>query len=417
MALSKCTLSPTQSLRFLGYLSNSVLQAFILPEDKKAKFITLRESILSLDSVDLKTLQRFAGKTTSFSIAVPAARLYTRGVFRAIARHTKQPNRLLRLTPELRNEIAFWRFLDNWQGHLPWHDERHIVVSFYADASNSGWGAVVLPHNGTPITLRDYWQPNQIGQPIMVKEALALLNALSAVAPSLVNSRVDARTDNSALLHVWANQGGKHSLVNAIIKSIFQLTLRHNISLTRCHSPSKGKLADAPSRVLSAADCMLANCFWVSLEVRWGPHSVDLMALDSNVHNGGDGKPLRHFSPWPTPGSDGVNIFAQYLSPSINAYVFPPIPLIGPVLRFLKSSGCRFTLVVPDLFPRRFWWPLVNSQALDKIRLGSVSQVDVLLFPSRAGVFTTRPLPWDLWAFRLDYSHVNPCTSDNLPPS
>ena len=65
----------SQRVRFLGYFSDSVLMAFILPEDKKLKFKTLREFILSQKSVDLKTLQRFAGKTTSFSIAVPAARL------------------------------------------------------------------------------------------------------------------------------------------------------------------------------------------------------------------------------------------------------------------------------------------------------------------------------------------------------
>ena len=63
--------------------------AFVLPEDKKLKFRTLREFILSQESVDLKTLQRFAGKTTSFSIAVPATRLYTRASFRAISSGSK----------------------------------------------------------------------------------------------------------------------------------------------------------------------------------------------------------------------------------------------------------------------------------------------------------------------------------------
>ena len=54
---------------FLGYLSDSLLLAFVLPEDKKLKLKALRESLLSQETVDLKTLQHFAGKTTSFSIA------------------------------------------------------------------------------------------------------------------------------------------------------------------------------------------------------------------------------------------------------------------------------------------------------------------------------------------------------------
>ena len=79
------SLVPSQCVRFVGYLSDSGLLVFVLPEDKKFKFKALRESILSQETVDVKTLQRFAGKTTSFSIAVPAARLYTRASFRAIS--------------------------------------------------------------------------------------------------------------------------------------------------------------------------------------------------------------------------------------------------------------------------------------------------------------------------------------------
>ena len=72
-------------IRFLGFLSDSILQAFLIPQDKRIKFATLRDSILQCRTVSIKTLQRFAGKVTSFSLAVPAARLYTREVYRAIS--------------------------------------------------------------------------------------------------------------------------------------------------------------------------------------------------------------------------------------------------------------------------------------------------------------------------------------------
>ena len=92
LALSKSSLVPSQCVRFLGYLCDSLLLAFVLPEDKKLKFKALRESILSQDTVALKTLQRFAGKSTSFSIVVPAARLHTRASFRAISSCIKSPH-------------------------------------------------------------------------------------------------------------------------------------------------------------------------------------------------------------------------------------------------------------------------------------------------------------------------------------
>ena len=47
LSLRKCHLQPTTCIRGLGFLADSVKQAYILPEDKKDKFIVIRESILS----------------------------------------------------------------------------------------------------------------------------------------------------------------------------------------------------------------------------------------------------------------------------------------------------------------------------------------------------------------------------------
>ncbi|KAK3730737.1 hypothetical protein QZH41_016113, partial [Actinostola sp. cb2023] len=99
-------------------------------------------------------------------------------------------------------------------------------------------------------------------------------------------------------------------------------------------------------------------------------HSIDLMALDSNTQDGKDGKPLPHFTPYPMPGSSGVDIFAQDLSspesdPLLrNLYVFPPIILIGPVIRLLQENNCSSTIVIPDVRPRRYWWPTLGFPAL-----------------------------------------------------
>jgi len=113
LALSMSFLFSSQCVRFLGYLLDSGLLAFVLPEDKKFKFKALRESILSQETVDVKTLQRFAGKTTSFSIAVPAARLYTRASFRTISSCSKSPHKPTKVSGDLLREIQYWRFLDN----------------------------------------------------------------------------------------------------------------------------------------------------------------------------------------------------------------------------------------------------------------------------------------------------------------
>jgi hypothetical protein len=59
-------------------------------------------------------------------------------------------------------------------------------------------------------------------------------------------------------------------------------------------------------------------------------------------------------------------------------------------------------MVVPDLFPRRYWWALLQARSSASFLLGKKGERDVLLFPSKNVVtFETRPLQWDLWVFRV----------------
>ena len=111
IGLSKSYLVPKQLITFLGFIVDSTVCAFLIPEVKKKKFADLRESILRHRSVSIKTLQRFAGKVTSFSIAVPSAQLYAQEIYRAVSGHTKS-SRLVKITGALREELEHWRFLD-----------------------------------------------------------------------------------------------------------------------------------------------------------------------------------------------------------------------------------------------------------------------------------------------------------------
>jgi hypothetical protein len=296
--------------------------------------------------VDRKSLQRFAGKTTSFAIAVPAARLYTRACYRIIGSNSNTPNKPIKVAGDLQKEICYWRLLDSWEGHLPRFDERHRVFSSFSDASNSGWGAVIRLEPGETQLLRDYWHPDDLSQPIVIREALALRNTLIAAGHLLQGSRVDGHVDSLPLVHAWKNQGSKSNALSEVIKSVYETTLHFNIALSISYVPSKGNIADAPSRALSHNDCMLTISAWKQLEARWGPHSIDLMSLDSNVQKGVDGQPLPHFTPWPTKNSSCLNVFAQSLDSQANVYVSPPLVLVGPVLRFLASGDCSVTFVV-----------------------------------------------------------------------
>ena len=114
----------------------------MIPE-KKAKFIQLVKDILEKRSLTVKTLQRLAGKCVSFSLAFPAARLFTREVNVAISKDQKSLKHIP-VRGALREEMSYWLFLVEWDNPLPWRDERHYRVSVATDASGSGWGDLLI---------------------------------------------------------------------------------------------------------------------------------------------------------------------------------------------------------------------------------------------------------------------------------
>lgn len=207
----------------------------------------------------------------------------------------------------------------------------------FTDASNSGWGATVSLEPDRTSSLRDYWTLEESVKPIVIKEALALLYTLKATGGYYQNSRVNCRVDNLSVVQAWKHEGCKNKELSNTIKDIYKTTLRYNIILVLSFVPSQENTADLPSRVLTASDAMLAQSVWKRLEAEWGPHTIDLMALDSNTQKDQKG-------PWPTVNSAGINVFAQRINPEANIYVFPLMALVGPLIRFQVDFGGLYSL-------------------------------------------------------------------------
>ena len=113
------------------------------------------------------------------------------------------------------------------------------------------------------------------------------------------------------------------------------------------------------------------------------------MALDSNVMKDRFGNSLPHFTPSPSPGSSGVNLFAQDLtqlgSCMQRPYVFPLSFLVGSVLRFLMQIEQSCIVVVLDVYPRKYWWLLLQYSARKAWKMAVRGDPDVLLVPWRQG--------------------------------
>jgi hypothetical protein len=231
---------------------------------------------------------------------------------------------------------------------------------------------------------------------------LALANALSPFSNTIRYSRVDVFVDNSALLHAWNRQGARSHAFSDALKKVFWCSKSANLVLNLEYVPSSLSKADLPSRSLSLLDAQLARGTWLEVQRAFGRpsgHSTDLMATPSNVMSSYSGSPLPFFSPYPSVGCLGVNIFSQLprqYSPALfaNPCVFHPICLIPHVVQ-------AFTIVVPDIQPGRSWCPVIYNLASSQLLLARRGQVGPILVPSKSGFTARWAPPWDLWAFRI----------------
>lgn len=264
-------------------------------------------------------------------------------------------------------------FLESWSGSLPWLLETHHQVKLCSNASSFAWGCV-LGSDTSSATIRDYWPVGQRHLHINVKEAWALANTLDAFSGSLRDRWVDVYTDSQVLISSWWRPGTKSPDLVVALKCDFGIISSCNIHLNLFYIPSAANPADPPSRVLSLQDSKRSPFAWGQVQARFGGqfgHSEDLVVLPSNLQCAVDGSPLPFFSPYPVPGSSGVNLFAQrpYNHGHLfsNPYVFPPLfsfprscvllkvnPFLVPLLSLtfvLENSGGLFAIIF--VFPTR----------------------------------------------------------------
>ena len=192
----------------------------------------------------IKTLQRLVGKCVPFSLAVPAARLFTREMSAAISMGMRWLKPIA-VQGAQRDEISHLLFLEGWEDPLPWREECHLQIELATDASKTGWGGVI----STPVKQQTsgYWSKDEMMLDIATREAIAVDKVLHAFKDIVEDYRVDVISDNQAVMHAWNNQGSKGCDLNDAIKALFFTTKDLNVLLHRLYVPSQENRADAPS--------------------------------------------------------------------------------------------------------------------------------------------------------------------------
>lgn len=79
----------------------------------------------------------------------------------------------------------------------------------------------------------------------------------------------------------------------------------------------------------------------------------------------------------------------------------PPKTLTGPFIKFLEIFKQSCTVVVMDVFPKKFWWPIMENMGFKKKRLEVRGDRHALLVPSKKGWCRHPGIHGVLWAFAI----------------
>ena len=412
----KSTLVPTQRLVHLGFGVDNSLGSFFLPERLRTKFRLSRDRLLLNRSTTLHEMQSFLGKCNNLRLVFPASSLFTiecRTLLSSLDESSSP------LPPSCLEEIAFWTFPDSFTAPIPFRFHQHLSLSLSTDASGYAWGAVLHLPSG-PLNLRDYWLANHLPKDICVKEALAILFALESVADSLHDRRVDVFSDNEGVVKAWSGLRSSSRDLTGVLQSLFLTCCEFNVSLKMSWVSTHVNVADEPSREVRRSDSSLSGALRTRVWRVFGPFSVDLMALPSNVMRNPEGVSLPFFAPYPARGAAGVNVFAQQ-RPLGLLWAFPPFnmvsALIGLLREWARSGRVEALLVLPLPSPvRPPWMNLLEPYIIDRLLLSSPSDLEVLLLPSRSGFFLNAlPLGFCLSAVRCSFLSTDTSVSRPLP--
>ena len=301
------------------------------------------------------------------------------------------------MTPEVKAELQFWSSqLELINGKEIWHSPSAIRV-VYSDASATGYGGFTVEHgchaaNGA-------WSKEEMAQSSTWRELKAVRKVLESLLPKLKNERVQWFSDNQNVVRIL-NIGSKKPHLQKEALAVFSLAAQNLIRIEPEWIPcTENQQADYLSRIKDKDDWIIHPAIFASIDLQWGPHSVDRFANNLNTQ-------LPRFNSrfW-CPGTEAVDAFTCDWGQEVN-WVCPPPYLVPGTIRHASKTCSKGTLMVPA-WPSAPYWPMLYPAGRDAASF--VKEVMVLpksqqvVLPGRLGAVL--PLS-DILAVCFDFTPV-----------
>ena len=255
---TKSTLSPVQSITYLGFVISSVDMTIYLPKAKVQMVYAVCNNALSQPKMSGRQLASLLGTLESCRLAIWVALLHLRALqillIQTLRNHQFDHNCPVFLNPQSRAELTWW------PNNLSKVNDSPVSpppqdLTILSDASMQGWGATCQGKctNGK-------WSSQESIQHINLLELKAAFLALKTFLKNQSHKVVLLKLDNSAAVAYLNNKGGTHSVpLMSLALEIWTWCLQRNILISAQHVPGKeNTIADLESRTfLDSTDWQL----------------------------------------------------------------------------------------------------------------------------------------------------------------
>ena len=422
LGISKCCLIPEKVMTYLGIECDSLRGIFTIPQERIAKYLPILQDLMTRQWVSFAELEKLVGKLVSLECAVPAGMWYTREQYAILrksgisssSRKVIKEKFFLKITPQLREEWSMWIFFLCVNTGAPWKlfQNVYLQADISSDASGRAYAGVIDFPNGPHKIIAGEFEGTMLQEDIQVKEGEALratLQLLIEQFPMQIKGKtVLCKVDNQVLKAVIERKGTSQNLaLNDIGKQIYWLQHLGQFYISLQYVKSEHNVADKFTREAPGLEVSISHLAFKKIWSKWGPFQWDLMASSANVNTDLQGRKLSFFSRYHDPQAKGVDVFAQNLQFLERIYCFPPIPIVGMVLKFLEQQQKDCVMVVPAV--NAPWVNLMSSYIVDLIVLAEPFDTKNFSVLNASGKRIPKKFPHAMLAVKLQFSQ--PCLS------
>lgn len=315
---TKSTLSPVQSITYLGFVISSVNMTIYLSEAKVQRVYAVCNNSLSQPQMSGRQLASLLGTLESCRLAIWVAPLHLRALqillIQTLRNHQFDYNCPVFLNLKSRAELTWWlNNLPKVNGNPVSPPPQDLTI--LSNVLMQGWGATCQGK-----TTNGKWSSQESIQHINLLELKAAFLGLKTFLKNQSHKVVLVTLDNSMAVAYLNNKGGTHSVpLMSLALEIWTWCLQRNVLISAQHVPGKeNTIADLESRTfLDSTDwqldptvisAFLTNC------------NTDLFASRLTAQ-------LPQYVSWrPDPGAFHIDALTLHWK-SLMGYASPPPPL------------------------------------------------------------------------------------------